>query len=229
LNIYRTDIFESLSLIVSSSPAVAIDGRLIGTRNRTHDRPLTHANQTVSSSLSRNRGTCRRDNFGGTPQLWRTEQNSDFVEAVSPIGDGGTRACRSKPRARRAVATWTACENGAYQAVFADDEIIEFMGKTVERERISSRERRTYPPRRTNRTRRRKNATYALYAHRVAVVYISGRISPPWCLLEIYRKHLQSHKSPPFYNIATATRHNHYDLPWWLRDIIIRRGDDDEF
>ncbi|KYM80032.1 hypothetical protein ALC53_09558 [Atta colombica] len=103
--IFETDIFESLSLIVSSSPAVAIDGRLIGTRNRTHDRPLTHANQTVSLSLSRNRGTCRRDNFGGTPQLWRTEQNSDFVEAVSPIGDGGTRVCRSKPRARRAVAT----------------------------------------------------------------------------------------------------------------------------
>jgi len=73
---------------------------LIGTRNRTHDRPLTHANQTVSSSLSRNRGTCRRDNFGGTPQLWRTEQNSDFVEAVSPIGDGGTRERADRNRAR---------------------------------------------------------------------------------------------------------------------------------
>lgn len=98
---YRTDIFESLSLIVTNSPRPsAIGGRgLIGTRNRTHDRPLTHVGQTVLSSLSRNRGTCRRDNFGGTPQLWRTEQSSDFAEALSPIGGGGTRACRSKPRA----------------------------------------------------------------------------------------------------------------------------------
>jgi len=97
LSDYRTNIFESLSLIITGSP-VATDGRgLIGTRNRTHDRPLTHADQTVSPSLSQNRGTCRRDNFGGTPQLWRTEQNSDFVEALSPIG-GGTRARRSKPR-----------------------------------------------------------------------------------------------------------------------------------
>lgn len=94
----RIGAFE-LSLIATGGSLVAIDGRgLIGMRNRTHDRPLTHVDQTVSPSLSQNRGTCRRDNFGGTPQLWRMEQNSDFVEALSPIG-GGTRACRSKPRA----------------------------------------------------------------------------------------------------------------------------------
>lgn len=51
-----------------------------------------------------------------------------------------------------------------------DDEIIEFMGKTAERERISSRERRAYPSRRTDRAWR-GSATYALHAHLNRCVY----------------------------------------------------------
>lgn len=104
-------------------------------QNRTHDRLLSHGDQTISSGLSGNRGTCRRDNFGGTPRLRRTEQNGDFVQALLETRD-------DRSRARRA-STWTACENGAYRAVFADDEIIEFMGeRRNEKREFSNRERK---------------------------------------------------------------------------------------